>query len=99
MKIVIPKVIVAVSMAEYAPELEGKFLQVWVNPPMQILKAYDDLVTSLQARELESARRMLEIPETKDNRSPLWKAFDQALHWVNHKKETKSEGVNLALLE
>lgn len=99
MKINIPKVIVPVSMAEYAPELAGKALQVWVNPPKQLLQAYDDLLTSLQASELESARKMLEMPAQEEKRSPLWKAFDQAAHWVQRKKETKQEGVSQALLE
>jgi hypothetical protein len=99
MKINIPKVIMQVSLAEYAPELQGSYLHVWVNMPMQMLKTYNDLVTDLQARELESAKRMLEMPAQDTARSPLWKAFDQAAHWVSRKKaEDKTEGVQPAML-
>jgi hypothetical protein len=100
MKINIPKVIVVVPMAGYAPELEGKALQVWVNPPMQMLQAYTALLTTLQTDELEKARQALEMPAQTEERTPLWKAFDQAQHWLNRKKEKaeKSEGVDERLL-
>jgi hypothetical protein len=99
MKINIPKVVIPVPMSEYAPELQGNALHVWVNPPMQILQAYRQLLSTLQAHELESARQMLEIPATKEERSPLMRAYDQALHWINRRKEEKTEGVSVDLLE
>jgi hypothetical protein len=98
MKINIPKVIVPVPMEEYAPELKGKTLCVWVNPSMQELQTYNDLVSDLQARELESAKQMLEMPATSETGSPLWRAYDQAAHWVSRKKTEKTEGVDRGML-
>ena len=40
MKINIPKVIVGVDMGEYAPELSGRMLQVWVNLPLDVLSEH-----------------------------------------------------------
>lgn len=40
MKINIPKVIVGVDMGEYAPELAGRMLQVWVNLPLDVLSEH-----------------------------------------------------------
>jgi hypothetical protein len=37
MKINIPRVVVPVDMSEYAPELAGQYLHVWVNPPLEML--------------------------------------------------------------
>jgi len=101
LKINIPKVIVHVSLADYAPELQGSDLHVWVNMPMQLLNDYNQLVRNLQSRELESAKQMLDAPAPApaENRSPLWRAFDQAAHWVSRKKEAKTEGVQPAMLE
>lgn len=59
MKINIPKVISAVPMAEYAPKLEGKFLHVWVNPPMQKLREYERLRTTLQQEAIEDIQKRM----------------------------------------
>lgn len=45
MKINIPKVLVAVPMEDYASELAGNALNVWVNPPMELLIEHMALVT------------------------------------------------------
>lgn len=44
MKINIPKVIVPIEMGEYADELAGKFLLVWVNPPMKEFEKHTALL-------------------------------------------------------
>jgi hypothetical protein len=107
MKIDIPKVIVTVNMVEYAPELDGKFLHVWVNPSKQKLQEYTDLVTGLQSKELEAARQTL-FPDldgkAKGNgamkeSSGILKAFDVLGHWLSTKKEQKTDGVDARLLE
>lgn len=36
MKIEIPKVVVAVDLGEYAPELAGNFLHIWVNVSKEV---------------------------------------------------------------
>jgi hypothetical protein len=106
-KINIPKVVVPVHMVEYAAELEGKFLHVWVNPSKQKLQEYTDLMTGLQKEELETARQILLPQETAKNNggavresSGIIKAsFDQLAHWLSTKKEQKSNGVDPRLLE
>ena len=97
MKIVIPKIVVQVDMADYAPELQGQYLHVWVNPPMRVLETYRRLLTDLQANELASAQAALEAP-VDEARSPLWKAFDQAKLWLKAKKEENATGVDPKLL-
>lgn len=36
MKIEIPKIIEMIDLGEYAPELAGQCLHVWVNPPQPV---------------------------------------------------------------
>lgn len=107
MKIQIPKVVLAVSIVEYAAELEGKYLHVWVNPPKAKLQEYDELVRQLQARELESARQTL-LPDgpTGSNgadalkgQTILARTFDQVAHWLKIRQREKPEGIDRALLE
>ena len=100
MKINIPKIILPVSMTDYAPELDGQFLQVWVNPPKSKLQEYDDLVTELQARELESARTTLfPADETKEAESSgLLKTFEMLKHWLHIKAQKKPVGIDEKLL-
>lgn len=47
MKIEIPRVVVPVDMSEYAPELAGQYLHVWVNPPLD--KLGEHLMLAAQA--------------------------------------------------
>lgn len=49
MKINIPKVIVGVDMGEYAPELSGRMLQVWVNLPLDVLSEHLAMAARLNA--------------------------------------------------
>ena len=49
MKINIPKVLVPVDLGEYAAELAGNFLQVWVNPPLHIMQQHTDATQAAQA--------------------------------------------------
>lgn len=49
MKIEIPKVLATVDFGEYAPELKGKFLCVWVNPPADVLTEHFLLVSKVKA--------------------------------------------------
>jgi hypothetical protein len=98
MKITIPKVILSVDMVEYSPELAGKYLHVWVNPPKDKLQEYDDLVTALQARELETAQRKL-FPEGEEKEeSGLLRSFHVLTHWLKIKREEKAEGIDEKLL-
>lgn len=101
MKINIPKVIVPVELNGYAAELAGQFLQVWVNPPQEKLKAYDALVTDLQQQELTRARKIL-LPEQEPARkkaSVFAPIFAQVEHWLKVKKEEKPQGLDTKMLE
>ena len=101
MKFEIPKVIVPVDFGGYAAELRGKFLQVWVNPPQDVLNTYNHLVTELQQSELAEAKKTL-LPESEPaekEAGPLSKTFAQLTRWLNIKKEAKPQGVNPRLLE
>lgn len=52
MKIEIPKVIAAVDLGEYAPELRGKVLNIWVNATNDMMAEYVRL--SAEANESEN---------------------------------------------
>lgn len=95
MKIDIPKVIVLVELAAYAPELAGKFLHVWVNPPREKLQEYDDLVTQLQEQEVKRAQEQLFPTQVDKETSGLQKSFNVALHWLKIKKDASRKDERL----
>jgi hypothetical protein len=47
MKINIPKILKAIPLEEYAPELEGQALQVWVNPTREMINRYNEMITEV----------------------------------------------------
>lgn len=102
MKITIPKVIIVVQLSEYHPDLDGKALHIWVNPPIEKLREYDQLVTRLQARELESTRARLMpapgAPEVESKKGPLERAMDQLGHWLKHKQTQDMTEIDLEYL-
>ena len=103
MKISIPKVIMPVDLGEYAAELTGKTLQVWVNPSMRKLQEYNDLVTELQTNELAAARETLlsEKPSAEEPRREenLFRLFSQLSNWLNMKRNRKTEGTDPKILK
>jgi hypothetical protein len=106
MKIQIPKVVIPVNMGEYAPELQGKDLFVWVNPPKQKIAEYNDLVTMLQTKELAAARETLlpegaEVSKSPNGKSPLVRTFDQLSRWLKIKQETsqRADEIDQQLLD
>ncbi len=102
MKINIPKVIATVDMSGYAPELAGNNLYVWVNPPLQMLRDYDNLVAALQAKEVEAAKDVL-LPQTAANdaqtESALAGVIDRILRTLRIRKDQQSERLDAALLK
>jgi hypothetical protein len=46
MQVNIPKIIVVVDLGEYAPELTGNALHVWVNPSLQVLRMHDEILSA-----------------------------------------------------
>lgn len=102
MKITIPRVVTPVSLANYAPELDGKNLYVWVNPPKDKLQAYNETVLSLQAQDVEEARQTLfpaESSSEKKEESALLKAYGLVSRFLSLKKERKPEGLDQKLLD
>ncbi len=105
MKISIPKVIASVQLGEYAPELQGKFLHVWVNMPKEKLQQYDDLVTSLQEQSLAEAQKTLESnsdsqADDKDQQSDGVRRLINQLKLMLHKKrDRKVDAVDVKLLQ
>lgn len=109
MKINIPKVVLPVPLNQYATELQGQNLFVWVNPPKNKLQEYDNLVTALQTRELETAKRTLLPDEEKaeggrqnteggKQKTVLARTFEQLFHGLKVKSEMKADGVDEKLL-
>ena len=94
MKINIPKVIVGVDMGEYAPELSGRMLQVWVNLPLDVLSEHLAMAARLAPSLAESA-----LTFEGDGQEGLlkWYAFvwsqgDVESHWtVDELKEIEQE--------
>ena len=104
MKITIPKVLIPVHLGEYAPELQGKFLHVWVNMPREKLQEYDDLITSLQEKSLAEAQRTLESSGQTSNverqkSEGIGKVFDQLKAMINRKRDRKVDAVDVKLLQ
>jgi len=99
MKIVIPKIVIPVEMAEYSPELAGKFLHVWVNPPKDKLQGYDELVATLQMQELKTAQANLYPDGKKDSEPGLLGAIKTMAHWVSSKKDKRPDGIDVKFLE
>ena len=76
MKISIPKVIVPVEMSEYAPELEGKVLQVWVNPPMDVLGEHLQMAEAMKNGEIKTSDNLLRWY------TGLWSQGAAETHWT-----------------
>jgi hypothetical protein len=95
--------VLPVNLGGYAPELEGRCLFVWVNPPRKKLTEYDELVTALQERELVQAKRTLveedaESGGEKAEKTVLARAFDQVGRMLRRRKEQPAEGIDEQLL-
>jgi hypothetical protein len=68
MKIDVPKITRPVDLGDYAEELRGKTLFVWVNPPVSLLSEYFSLQDAIK-REVEQA-------EADENHVPDSKALE-----------------------
>jgi hypothetical protein len=101
MKINIPKVILSVQLGEYAPELQGKVLHVWVNMPKEKLQEYDDLVTSVQEQSLAEAQKTLTGSASSEDQPSegVMKIFDQLKAVLNKKRDRKADSLDVKLLQ
>jgi hypothetical protein len=101
MKINIPKVIIPVDFGGYAAELAGQFLQVWVNPPQDKLKAYEILVMELNERELSAAKQILvpDQPTGEPEANILKHTIARIGALLKIRKETPAQGLDVQVLE
>lgn len=76
MKIEIPKVVVAVDLGEYAPELKGKALQIWVNATNDMMAEYIRL--SAEAAERENGTSAEVLGWYAD----IWSQGKAETHWT-----------------
>jgi hypothetical protein len=53
MEIKIPKIVQPLELGEYAPELAGQVIQVWVNPPPAVRKEYFEVSDQIAALSTE----------------------------------------------
>lgn len=56
MKLKIPKVLKVIDLGDYAPELTGQIVQVWVNPPREVKRQYND-ATAKHFADVSAIRR------------------------------------------
>ncbi len=75
MKIDVPKIVAAVDMAEYAPELAGNFLHIWVNVPKDLQAKL--LVISADVQNGKSSGD--DLLEWYAN---IWSQGPQSTHWT-----------------
>ena len=96
MKINIPKVIVGVDMGEYALELSGRMLQVWVNLPLDVLSEHLSMAARLNPA-LINPHPALSLEGEGEGELLKWYAFvwsqgEVESHWtVDELKEIEQE--------
>lgn len=90
MKFEVPKIVRTLGLAEYAPEFGEAALQVWVNPPLSLLKRYDALMGEIGrvvVGDLKDAEdREAILRQLGDERmawfAELWSQGDGETHWT-----------------
>jgi len=91
MKISIPRIVKELSLSEYAPEMDEAVIEVWVNPPRELLARWDAQAAAVaEARTLldndpaAAARLLNELGQQQmEIMAELWsQAPDEAGHWT-----------------
>jgi hypothetical protein len=96
MKLQIKKVIFEQDLGEYAKEYAGQFVDVWVNPPRNIINTYDDL-NQRMSEKLDQIRQAL--PKTADeDRTNYQKVLDKVQKWTDDEFAPKLREWYAALL-
>jgi hypothetical protein len=104
MDIKIPKVLASVDFGEYAPELKGKKLHVWVNPPLALLRKHDEALALIKPKNLlplptDAAAPEFATEEAKEEAKGAFREFYAEL-WSQHAdNETYWSADELAALE
>ncbi len=82
MRIEIPKIVQKIHLAEYAEEFGDQCIEVWVNPPRDVLVQHDDLVQLVvKCREESEAARKSLLPKEEIDR--LRKEIQNAHQKIN----------------
>jgi hypothetical protein len=95
MDIKIPKVVVAVDMEDYHPDLKGKCLHVWVNPPLDVLQKYTDIQAELDALLLADVSALL----PHDGEKEKFSALDVLKEYLGIKRKRPIARIDAKLLE
>lgn len=69
----IPKLVLPIDLGDYAPELAGEILNVWVDPPRRMLQEYDALIADVQEKELKRVSADLKTPPQES--TPMFQSF------------------------
>jgi hypothetical protein len=51
-KIIVPKIIREMPLSDYAPEMSAYALQVWVNPPREVIRRFNLIMSTGDTSEL-----------------------------------------------
>lgn len=89
MKLNISKVIVRVDFGEYASEMAGQYLHVWLNPSLETLRKHDELIKPKPAPEAkkknaEELKKELQAreDEMKQWYAEIWSQGPAEAHWT-----------------
>lgn len=108
MDIKIPKLVQPLDLSEYAPELKGQVLHVWVDPPRKIFQQYDLLVIEAEQKVAEEMEDDAPAQAAvQDEEAPaVLKPFEQLkanlkrLLTIRRKRaESRAEGTDKQILE
>lgn len=85
----IPKVVQKLELSGYADELEGDFIEVWVNPTRALHQEYNDIQTRILKAKAEGLRLTAAVTDKKDQkeREEAQQTFDEFVK--NEEKEIK----------
>jgi hypothetical protein len=79
MKITIPKIIREVPLADYAPEMNGAVVKVWVNPTRDFLQQISAAITQ---EDEQAAAHVISQPVSEWYAQLLSQAPDAESHWT-----------------
>jgi hypothetical protein len=86
MKIQITKIIRPIKLEEYATELKGQTVDVWVNPTRNVINTFDNL-NQRMALEMDKVRRVL--PGDGEDRTNYQKSLDHLATWTDEEYAPK----------
>ena len=67
LKISVPKIVRDLDLGDYADELAGQVIQVWVNPPREKVLTYSDITAEIDGFDAEILKLHKRISEEPEN--------------------------------